>query len=176
MFFVETELKDAYIIELEKREDRRGFFARTWAQDEFEQRGLESRVVQTNMSFNHSKGTLRGMHFQKAPYAETKLVRCVRGAVYDVIIDLRPESPTYKRWLGVELSAENRRSVYVPEGFAHGFQTLEDNCELMYQVSKVYTPSAEGGLRYNDPSFDIQWPLPATVLSDKDQSWPDFAA
>ncbi|NTU78082.1 MAG: dTDP-4-dehydrorhamnose 3,5-epimerase [Chloroflexales bacterium] len=174
MLFAELELKDAYIIDLEKREDNRGFFARTWGQDLFEQHGLVTRVVQANMSFNHTKGTLRGMHFQKNPYAETKLVRCVRGTIYDVIIDLRPDSPTYTRWVGVELSADNRRSVYVPEGFAHGFQTLEDNCEVMYQVSQFYTPSAEGGVRYNDPAFDIQWPLPAGVMSEKDQRWPDF--
>ena len=176
MFFIETELKDAYIIDLDRREDNRGFFARTWAQDEFEAHGLVSRVLQANLSFNHTKGTLRGMHFQHAPYAETKLVRCVRGAIYDVIVDLRPESPTYKRWLGVELTAENRRAFYVPEGFAHGFQTLEDNVEVMYQVSQVYTPGAEGGYRYDDPAFEISWPLPVTVISDKDTKWPAFAS
>lgn len=174
MFFIETELTDAYIIDLERREDNRGFFARTWAAEEFEKRGLVSRVVQANLSYNHTKGTLRGMHFQHAPYAETKLVRCIRGAIYDVIIDLRPESSTYKRWIGVELSAENRRALYVPEGFAHGFQTLVDNVEVMYQVSQVYTPSAEGGVPYNDPAFDIQWPLPVAVISEKDTRWPAF--
>jgi dTDP-4-dehydrorhamnose 3,5-epimerase len=176
MIFIETELKDATIIELERREDERGFFARTWCQHEFEEHGLVARIVQANMSYNRLKGTLRGMHFQHAPYAETKLVRAVRGAIYDVIIDLRPESPTFRRWIGVELSADNRRALYVPEGFAHGFQTLSDDADVMYQVSAFYTPGAEGGLRYNDPSFDIQWPLPVSVISDKDAAWPDYAA
>ena len=174
MIFIETELKDATIIELERREDERGFFARTWCQNEFEEHGLVARIVQANMSYNRLKGTLRGMHFQNAPYAETKLVRAVRGAIYDVIIDLRPDSPTFKRWIGVELSADNRRALYVPEGFAHGFQTLSDDADVMYQVSAFYTPGAEGGLRYNDPSFDIQWPLPVSVISDKDAAWPDY--
>jgi dTDP-4-dehydrorhamnose 3,5-epimerase len=174
MFFTATELKDAFIIDLDRREDNRGFFARTWGQDLFEQQGLVARVVQANMSYNHTRGTLRGMHFQKAPYAETKLVRCVRGAIYDVIIDLRPDSPSYKRWIGVELTADNRRALYVPEGFAHGFQTLEDHSDVMYQVSQFYTPGSEGGVRYNDPAFDIQWPLPVSIISDKDQRWPDF--
>jgi dTDP-4-dehydrorhamnose 3,5-epimerase len=174
MLFIETELNDAYIVDIERREDNRGFFARTWAVDEFERAGLNSRVVNVNMSYNHTRGTVRGMHFQKAPYAEVKLVRCVRGAIVDVIVDLRPESPTYKRWIGVELTAENRRALYVPEGFAHGFQTLEDHTDVMYQVSAFYTPGAEGGLRYDDPAFDIQWPLPISIISDKDRSWPDF--
>lgn len=176
MLFLETELRDAYIVELERREDNRGFFARTWCQHEFEQHGLVATIAQANMSFNHTRGTLRGMHFQRAPYAETKLVRAVRGAIYDVIIDLRPDSPTYKRWIGVELSADNRRALFVPEGFAHGFQTLEDNTDVMYQVSQFYTPGAEGGLRYNDPTFEIVWPIPVSIISDKDASWPDYAA
>jgi dTDP-4-dehydrorhamnose 3,5-epimerase len=175
MLFTELELKGAYVLDLERFEDSRGFFARTWGQDLFEERGLSARIAQANMSFNHTQGTLRGMHFQKAPYAESKLVRCVRGAIYDVIIDLRPGSHTYTRWAGVELTAENRRSVYVPEGFAHGFLTLEDNCEVFYQVSQVYTPGAEGGVRYNDPAFDIQWPQPVTIMSEKDQRWPEFS-
>ncbi|GAB4425047.1 MAG: dTDP-4-dehydrorhamnose 3,5-epimerase [Chloroflexi bacterium OHK40] len=175
MFFHRTELMDAVLIELDRREDRRGFFARTWDQQLFKEHGLVDRVVQANLSYNHTSGTLRGMHYQKAPYAETKLVRCVRGAIFDVIIDIRPDSPTYKRWIGVELTAENRRALYVPEGFAHGFQTLTDDCEIMYQVSQVYTPGAEGGIRYNDPSFGIQWPLPVSVISEKDAAWPDFA-
>jgi dTDP-4-dehydrorhamnose 3,5-epimerase len=174
MLFTATELQDAFIIDLKRYEDNRGFFACTWSLDEFESRGLVSRVVQTNLSYNRTKGTLRGMHFQHAPYAETKLVRCVRGAILDVIIDLRPESPSYKRWIGVELTAENRRSVYVPEGFAHGFQTLVDDVEVMYQVSQVYTPGAEGGLRYNDPAFGIAWPLPPSEMSPKDTRWPLF--
>ncbi|HEU4984757.1 MAG TPA: dTDP-4-dehydrorhamnose 3,5-epimerase [Nitrososphaera sp.] len=175
MFFTETELAGAYIIDLDRREDNRGFFARTWAQEEFEAHGLNTRVVQANMSYNHTRGTLRGMHYQRAPYAETKLVRCVQGAIYDVIIDLRPESATYKRWIGVELTAQNRRALYIPEGFAHGFQTLADNSDVTYQVSEFYTPGAEGGIRYNDPAFEIQWPLEVTVISEKDKQWPDFA-
>jgi dTDP-4-dehydrorhamnose 3,5-epimerase len=175
MFFIETGLQDAFILELDRREDNRGFFARTWAEEEFAQRGLVARVVQANMSYNHSRGTLRGMHFQHAPYAEAKLVRCVRGAIYDVIIDLRPEASSFKRWIGVELSAENRRSLYVPPGFAHGFQTLADHTEVFYQVSQYYTPSAEGGLPYNDPAFAIDWPLPVSVISDKDRKWAPFS-
>jgi dTDP-4-dehydrorhamnose 3,5-epimerase len=175
MIFIETELKGAYIIDLERREDERGFFARTWCQQEFEAHGLVARIVQANTSYNKAKGTLRGMHYQRAPHAETKLVRASRGAIYDVIVDLRPDSPTFKRWIGVELTADNRRALFVPEGFAHGFQTLEDNTDVSYQVSAFYTPGAEGGLRYNDPAFDIEWPLPVSVISPKDADWPDFA-
>ena len=126
------------------------------------------------MSYNRRKGTLRGMHFQREPHAETKLVRVVRGAIYDVIIDLRPDSPTFKRWIGVELTAENRRALYVPAGFAHGFQTLADDTEVFYQVSAFYTPGAEGGVRYDDPAFAVSWPLPVSVISAKDAAWPDF--
>lgn len=174
MFFIDTELSGAYIIELDRREDNRGFFALTWSQSDFEQKGLVSRVVQSNLSYNRTRGTLRGMHFQRAPFAETKLVRCVRGAIYDVIVDLRPDSPTFKRWIGVELSADNRRALYVPEGFAHGFQTLEDNCDVMYQVSQAYTPSAQAGVLYNDPAFAIRWPLPISVISERDMQWEAF--
>ncbi|WP_299645001.1 dTDP-4-dehydrorhamnose 3,5-epimerase [uncultured Chloroflexus sp.] len=174
MRFMPTELKDAYIIEPELYEDNRGFFARVWAQNEFAEHGLVNRVVQMNLSYNRVAGTLRGMHFQHAPYAETKLVRCIRGAIYDVIIDLRPDSPTYKRWIGVKLTAANRLALYVPEGFAHGFQTLEDDTEVFYQVSQYYTPSAEGGVRYNDPAFGIIWPLPVTEMSEKDKRWQPF--
>lgn len=175
MLFTATELAGAYIVDLERREDERGFFARTWCQHEFEQQGLVARIAQANMSYNHTRGTLRGMHFQRPPFAETKLVRAVRGAIYDVIVDLRPDSPTYKGWIGVELTADNRRALFVPEGFAHGFQTLEDNTDVIYQVSAFYTPGAEGGLRHDDPAFAIRWPLPVTVISDKDAGWPDFA-
>jgi len=175
MIFKETKLKDAYVIEIEKLEDRRGFFARAWCQREFEAHGLVSRVVQANISYNRKKGTLRGLHYQVAPYAETKLVRCTRGAIYDVIVDLRPDSPTYMQWLGVELTAENYKMLYVPEGFAHGFQTLTDETEVTYQVSQFYTPGAEGGVRYNDPAFGIEWPLTVQVISDKDQNWPDYS-
>lgn len=176
MIFTKTGLREAYLIDLEKREDQRGFFARAWCQREFEEHGLVPRVVQTNISYNKYKGTLRGMHYQRAPHAETKLVRCTRGAIYDVIIDLRPDSLTYKQWLGVELTAANYRILYVPEGFAHGFQTLMDEVEVTYQVSQFYTPEAEGGLRYNDPAFGIDWPLEIQVISDKDKNWPDYSA
>ncbi|NNJ11075.1 dTDP-4-dehydrorhamnose 3,5-epimerase [Chloroflexales bacterium ZM16-3] len=174
MFFTPTELVGAFIIDLQRFEDNRGFFARTWSPDEFESRGLVTHIAQMNLSYNRTKGTLRGMHFQHAPYAETKQVRCVRGAILDVIIDLRPDSPSFKRWIGVELTAENRRALYVPEGFAHGFQTLADDVEVMYQVSHAYTPSAEGGVRHDDPAFNIEWPLPPTEMSPKDTSWPLF--
>jgi dTDP-4-dehydrorhamnose 3,5-epimerase len=174
MFFTPTELVGAFVIDVQRFEDNRGFFARTWSIDEFESRGLVSAVVQINLSYNRTKGTLRGMHFRHAPYAETKLVRCVRGAIIDVIIDLRPDSPSYKRWLSVELTAENRRALYIPEGFAHGFQTLVDDVEVIYQVSQNYMPNAEGGVRYNDPAFGINWPLPPSEISLKDAQWPDF--
>ncbi|MCK4826502.1 dTDP-4-dehydrorhamnose 3,5-epimerase, partial [bacterium] len=154
MIFTETQLRGAYIIEIEKLKDNRGFFARTWCQKEFEEHGLTPRVVQANVSSNKKKGTLRGMHYQIAPYEETKLVRCTRGAIYDVIIDLRPASPTYTQWVGVELTADNYKMLYVPENFAHGFQTLEDNTEVTYQVSQFYTPGSESGIRWGDPAFD----------------------
>lgn len=174
MILTPVELAGAFVVDLTKFEDQRGFFARAWAPEPFEQQGLSSRVVNVNMSYNHTRGTLRGMHFQRAPYAEVKLVRCVRGAIYDVIVDLRPESPSFKRWFGVELSAENHRALYVPEGCAHGFQTLEDHTDVLYQVSQFHTPGAEGGVRYNDPAFQVQWPISATIISEKDQSWPSF--
>lgn len=175
MRFEKTKLPDAYIIELEKREDERGFFARTWDEKEFAEVGLENKVVQCNISFNRAKGTLRGMHLQRDPYAEVKLIRCIRGAIFDVIIDLRPESEVYKSWFGVELSAENRRTLYVPRGFAHGFQTLTDDTETFYMVSEFYTPEAEDGVRWDDPAFGIEWPLEPTEMSDKDRSWPLLA-
>jgi dTDP-4-dehydrorhamnose 3,5-epimerase len=174
MIFTETKLPGAYLIDVEKREDHRGFFARAWCQREFEEHHLVPRVVQANISFNKQKGTLRGMHYQLAPHAETKLVRCVRGALYDVIIDLRPDSSTYMQWLGVELTAEDYRMLFVPEGFAHGFQTLVDNTEATYQVSQFYTPGAEGGVRYDDPAFGIEWPIDVQVISDKDRSWLNY--
>lgn len=175
MIFIETELRDAYIIELERREDNRGFFARTWCQQEFADHGLVDRIVQANLSYNRTRGTLRGMHFQRAPHAEAKVIRAVRGAIYDVIIDLRPDSPSYKRWIGVELTADNRRALYVPEGFAHGFQTLADDTDVLYEMSAFYAPLAADGLRYNDPAFGISWPLPVSVISEKDMYWADFA-
>jgi dTDP-4-dehydrorhamnose 3,5-epimerase len=172
--FTKTELKGAYIIELNKIEDKRGFFARSWCKKEFEEHGLNSNAAQTNVSYNLRKGTLRGMHFQDEPYAETKLVRCTRGAIYDVIIDLRPDSVTYKKWLGVELSADNGKMLYVPENFAHGFQTLKDDTEVTYQVTQYYTPGYEKGIRWNDPAFRIDWPVTVAVISEKDENWQDY--
>ena len=176
MKFYETKLPGAYIIDLEKLEDERGFFARTWCRKEFENQGLEASIAQANTSFNARAGTLRGMHYQVAPYQETKLIRCTRGALYDVIVDLRSESSTYKRWTAVELTASNYRMLYVPADFAHGFITLEDNTEANYLVSEPYTPGAEGGLRWNDPDFGIHWPRTVEVISEKDAGWPDFSA
>jgi len=172
MIFRETILKGAFVIEMEKFEDKRGFFARAWCQKEVEANGLVSRVVQTNISFNKKRGTLRGMHYQVAPYEQIKLVRCTRGVIYDVIIDLRPDSPTFRKWTGVELTAENYTMLYVPENFAHGFQTLEDNTEVTYQVSQFYSPESERGVRYDDPVFQVEWPLPVEVISEKDIAWP----
>jgi len=174
MIFTETKLPGAFIIDLQPIADSRGFFARSWSAEEFAERGLNTRILQANVSFNKTKGTLRGMHRQAQPFAEVKLVRCTRGAIYDVAIDLRPDSPTYMQWTSVELSADNRRMFYIPEDFAHGFQTLEDDTEINYQVSQVYTPTAERGIRFDDSAFDIAWPLPVTVMSDKDRAWPDF--
>jgi len=175
MRFEETRLQGAFVIDLERREDDRGFFARTWCANEFSDHGLSTQIVQANMSRNPRRGTLRGMHFQNPPHAETKVIRCVRGAIYDVIVDLRQGSPTFKEWIGVELSAESGRALYIPEGFAHGFQTLVPDCEVHYFVSAFYTPSAEGGVRWDDPAFGIQWPDPENAfLSDKDRSWADF--
>jgi dTDP-4-dehydrorhamnose 3,5-epimerase len=172
MKFHETELKGAFIIEPEKREDERGFFARSWCQREFEQHGLVPTVVQANISCNRKKGTLRGMHYQAAPHEETKLVRCTRGAIYDVIVDVRPESPTFRKWIGVELTARNYKMLYVPEGFAHGFQTLADDTEVVYQVTQFYTPGAERGIRWNDPAIQIEWPEAVHSISEKDANWP----
>jgi len=174
MRFIETELAGAVIVEIEKLEDHRGFCARTWCQREFDLHQLDSSFVQANTSLNHVKGTLRGMHYQAEPYGETKLVRCTQGAIYDVIIDLRPNSPTYRKWIGVELTADNYRMLFVPRMFAHGFQTLEDKSVVTYQVGQFYTPGSERGVRFNDPAFNIKWPLAISVISDKDQKWPDF--
>ncbi|MGB3519664.1 MAG: dTDP-4-dehydrorhamnose 3,5-epimerase [Elainellaceae cyanobacterium] len=171
MQFIETKLKGAYVIELEPRSDHRGFFARTFCQQEFEAHGLNPAVAQCNLSFNAKKGTLRGLHYQRPPATEAKLIRCIRGAIYDVIVDMRPDSPTYLQHVGVELSADNHRAFYVPDLFAHGYQALEDGSEALYQVSEFYTPGVEGGLRYDDPVLGIEWPLPAVEVSEKDQSW-----
>jgi len=173
--FTKLSLRGAYLLELEKHGDQRGFFARSWCQKEFEEHGLVPKVVQANISFTRIKGTLRGMHFQKKPYEETKYVRCVKGAIYDVIIDIQPDSQTFKQWLSVVLSADNYKMLYVPKGFAHGFQSLEPNTEVTYLVSEFYNPQAEGGIRYNDPEFDIEWPLPVAEISDKDNCWPDYS-
>jgi dTDP-4-dehydrorhamnose 3,5-epimerase len=169
-------LPGAFIIDLEQRGDDRGFFARTFCAQEFEAHGLKPTVAQCNLSFNHRSGTLRGMHYQTPPAAETKLVRCTRGAIYDVIIDLRPNSSTCGQHIGVELTEENRRSLYIPELFAHGYQTLTDNTEVVYQVGEFYTPGYERGIRYDDPTFKIEWLLPVTVISEKDKNWAPFQA
>jgi dTDP-4-dehydrorhamnose 3,5-epimerase len=172
--FVRTEIEGAWVVDLTAFEDERGFFARAWCSREMAEHGVADRVVQSNLSYNRLAGTLRGMHYQVQPYAETKFVRCTRGSIYDVIIDLRPGSPTLHRWIGVTLSAENKRMLVVPEGFAHGFQTLEDESEVFYMVSEFYTPGAEAGIRWNDPRFGIKWPRPVTVISPKDAGWPDY--
>lgn len=174
MIFNATELAGAFLLEWERREDERGFFARTWCETEFREQGLNSRLVQCNASFNRRRGTLRGMHYQSAPYAEAKLVRCTRGALYDVLLDLRPNSPTYLRWIGVELTAENRLSIYIPEGVAHGFQTLTDDSEVFYQMSEFYHPECSHGVRWNDPAFGITWRIPNPILSERDAGYADY--
>lgn len=172
MIFVEAPLPGAYTLDLEPRVDARGFFARAFCAEEFAAHGLRFETVQMNLSRNRSKGTLRGLHYQVAPAAEAKLVRCIRGAVHDVIVDVRPGSPTYLRHFAAELSAENRRALLVPEGFAHGFQTLTSGAEVLYQVTASYAPACERGLRYDDPALGIAWPLPVRTISEKDQAWP----
>ncbi|AFZ14229.1 dTDP-4-dehydrorhamnose 3,5-epimerase [Crinalium epipsammum PCC 9333] len=174
MIFTETSLQGAFIIELEKLTDDRGFFARTFCQKEFAAHHLNPNLVQCNISFNHQKGTLRGMHYQAEPHAETKLVRCTKGAIYDVIIDLRSNSPTFKKWVAVELTADNKRMLYIPENFAHGFQTLADNTEVFYQMSEFYHPESANGVRWNDSAFGIQWPADEGIISVKDQQYSDF--
>src|SRR5215472_18185543 len=174
MIFTETPLAGAYVIGLEKRGDDRGFFARTFCENEFRSHGLVTRFVQANDSLSASKGTLRGMHYQLPPAAEVKLVRCIRGALHDVILDLRPNSPSFGRSFGVELNAENRQMLYVPKGFAHGFITLEDNTEAFYFVDEFYSPEHERGVRYNDPKFALHWPMAPTVISEKDMGHRDF--
>jgi dTDP-4-dehydrorhamnose 3,5-epimerase len=174
MIFTETKLKGAFLIEPERREDERGFFARIWCQREFEAQGLKVTWVQCNISFNRQKGTLRGMHYQAAPYEEAKLVRCTRGGLYDVIVDLRPRSSTFKQWVAVELTADNGRMLFVPEGFAHGFQTLADATEVFYQMSAFHAPDYARGVRWNDPTFDIAWPEDERIISDRDRNYPDF--
>ena len=174
MIFTELPLVGAYLIDLEPRRDERGFFARAFCEDEFQKLGLKAGIVQANLSQNVRKGTVRGLHYQRAPHAEAKLVRCVHGAIYDAIIDLRPNSPTYLRWTSVELTRENRSMLYVPEGFAHGFQTLVPDVEVHYLVTEFYTPAFEAAIRWNDPLFGIAWPLADVTLSPKDAVHPDF--
>ena len=175
--FTETKLKGAFIIDPQTFRDDRGFLARSFSQQEFAAHGLNPNMAECNISFSKNRYTVRGMHFQKGEFAQAKLVRCTKGAVYDVIIDLRPSSPTFKQWIGEELSAENRRMLYVPEGFAHGFQTLEDDTEVFYQISQVYNPESEGGVRWNDPAFSIWWPFTGAItINERDQNYPDFKA
>ena len=174
MIFNETRLKGVFLIEIEKNEDDRGFFARSYCFREFEKYGLNPRVVQCNMSYNTKKGTLRGMHYQVAPHDEAKLVRCTMGSIYDVIIDLRRGSTTFKNHLGVKLSAVDRKMIFVPEGFAHGFITLQDNTEVFYQMSEFYAPDSARGFRWNDPAFQVEWPLVPAVISERDRTYPNF--
>jgi len=175
MIFRETKLRGAFIIEPQRLEDERGFFARTWCAREFEEHGLSTRLAQCSIAFNKQAGTLRGMHYQAAPHLEAKLVRCTAGAIYDVLIDLRPDSPTFKQHLPVVLTAENRKMIYVPEDFAHGLLTLEDDTEVLYQISEFYAPEYARGVRYNDPAFAIEWPIEVRVISERDRNYPDFA-
>jgi len=174
MNFTQTPITGVYVIELEKRGDERGFFARAFCSNEFREVGLSTDFVQVNNSLTAEKGTLRGMHYQLPPRAETKVVRCIRGALWDAALDLRPDSPTFGKWFGVELTADNRRMLYVPKGFAHGFITLTDNTEAFYFVDEFYAPELERGVRWNDPKFNIEWPIQPAVLSDKDRKHPDF--
>ncbi len=169
MIFRETRLAGVFVIEPERLEDPRGFFARTWCREEFANRKLSTELVQCNVSYNVRKGTLRGMHYQEDPHAEIKLVRCTRGAIHDVVVDLRPTSPTFRQWVGVDLTADNRLALYIPEGFAHGFLTLQDDCEVFYQMSEFYHPECARGLRWDDPALGIVWPSDVSVIADKDR-------
>jgi len=162
------------LIELERYEDERGFFALSWSEQSFSEHGLNPRLVECNISFNRKKGTLRGMHYQAAPYAQAKLVRCTRGRLYDVALDLRPDSETFKHWVAAELTADNHRALYIPEGFAHGFQTLEDETEILYQMASVYVPGSGRGVRWDDPAFGIEWPPDERTVIARDQQYPDF--
>lgn len=174
MKFLPTPLGGAYVVELEPQKDERGYFARSFCREEFAQRGLKSEFAQCSVSLNHRRGTLRGMHYQMKPHQEAKLVRCTRGRMQDVIVDLRTVSPSFKQWLAVELSADNCRMLYVPEGFAHGFLTLADDTEVFYQISEVHHPESARGFRWNDPAFDIAWPEQVQVISDRDREYLDF--
>jgi len=172
MRFTPTPLAGAFVIDIERLEDARGFFARTYCEQEFAAHGIFQHPVQSNVSFNAMRGTLRGMHFQRTPYAEAKLVRCTAGRIFDVIVDMREDSPTLHQWFGVELDSASRRALYIPEGFAHGFQTLEDACEVFYEMFNMFQPGHAGGLRWDDPVLGIKWPLDVASISDKDQSYP----
>jgi dTDP-4-dehydrorhamnose 3,5-epimerase len=174
MVFEETELPGVFTISLDLLPDDRGFFARTWCECEFGEHGLNPKLVQCSISFNRRKGTLRGVHFQAKPHCEAKLVRCTRGSIYDVALDLRPDSRTHLRWMGIELSAENHRALYIPEGCAHGFLSLEDNAEVLYQMSETYHPESARGVRWDDPAFGICWPGAVEVISERDRTYPDF--
>jgi dTDP-4-dehydrorhamnose 3,5-epimerase len=174
MIFHETKVKGAFEIDIEPKADERGFFARCWCQKEFESHGLNSKLAQCNISFNARKGTLRGMHYQAPPYAEAKVMRCTQGIIYDVVLDLRSESPTFKLWTAAVLTPEKRNMLYAPEGCAHGFLTLEDNTEVLYLISEFYNPESARGLRWNDPTFRISWPEKVEVISERDRSYPDF--
>lgn len=176
MKFVETAIPGAFVVEMERIEDERGFFARTWCADEFRRMGLNNRIAQCNVSFNTRRGTLRGMHYQAQPHEEAKVVRCTQGRIHDVIVDIRPGSARFKESFAIELSAANRKMLYVPEGVAHGFQTLEDQTEVFYQMTESFHPEAAAGFRWNDPAFRIYWPLEATLVSARDRAYPDFPA
>ena len=174
MVFTETKLPGVFILDLELKQDERGFFARAWCQEEFEAHGLNTKLVQMNVGFSTRQGTLRGLHFQRDPWAEAKLVRCTMGAIFDVVVDLRPGSPTSRQWFGIELSQANRRMLYSPEGFAHGYQALTDNAEMYYLTTQFFAPDYATGVRYDDPAFGIVWPTNVTVISPKDRSWADY--
>jgi dTDP-4-dehydrorhamnose 3,5-epimerase len=175
MIFTATQLEGAWLIDIQRRDDDRGFFARTWCRQELGARGLETEVVQESVSYSRRCGTLRGLHFQRTPHDETKIVRCTCGVIFDVLVDLRPQSPTFLRWQSFELAAESHRAIYIPKGVAHGFQTLSDDAEVSYQMSTFYTPEAAGGYRYDDPVFGITWPLPVAVISERDLRWQAFS-
>lgn len=174
MNFHDTKLAGVFEIHLDAKPDERGFFARSWCQEEFEEHGLNPKLVQCNVSFNTRKGTLRGMHYQAAPYPEAKLVRCTRGAIYDVVVDLRPNSPTFKQWIGAELTGTERNMLYIPEGCGHGFLTLKDETEVFYQMSEFYHPESARGVRWDDPAFQIVWPAEVQVISERDRTYPNF--
>ena len=174
MKFDQTKLPGVFHLHIVPAADERGFFARTWCQEEFERHKLNTRVVQCSVSFNRQKGTLRGIHYQAPPFEECKIVRCTQGSIYDVIVDLRPASPTFRQWIGITLSAANREMVYIPEGFGHGFITLEDDTEVFYQMSEFYKPEAARGVRWDDPAFQVAWPAKPVVISERDRTYPDF--